>query len=192
MPEYEREYVYPCVYEGVVFDNLDPLLIGRVKVTIPGLIEPSSGWALPYATPGGGSDARGFWFVPTIGSNVAVVFKDGDIEHPRYFVGAWSAPGQTPESPTFVRQMQPSEAVQVAGIQTRKWNIVLDDREGNDRLTIESREFPDNSITIDGKAQAVQINGTVAVQIVSMGMVNISALSVVINGRPVLPTGGPI
>lgn len=188
----EREYVYPCVYEGVVFDNLDPLLAGRVRVTIPGLIEPASGWALPYASPGGGSDARGFWFVPEIGANVAVVFKEGDIEHPRYFVGAWSAPGQQPESPTFVRTMQPSEAVQVAGIQTRKWNIVLDDRPGIDRLTIESREFPNNSITIDGTAQAVEISGTVAVQIKATGIVNIEALQIVLNGRIVLPTGGPI
>lgn len=191
--EDERAFnTYVGVYDGIVVANEDPLLIGRVRVMIPGLIEPYSDWALPVGAPGAGSDAYGFWFVPKIGSNVAVLFKEGDVDHPRYLAGPWAAPGDSPKSPTFVRDLSPSEAVQMVGLQTSSWEMVIDDRAGSERLTLRSRQFPDNSITIDGLAQAVQISGTVAVQIKSTGIVNIEALQVTINGRIVMPTGGPI
>ena len=48
-------------YDGVVVDNRDPLRVGRVRVRIPGLVEPFSSWALPMANPGGGSDSRQCW-----------------------------------------------------------------------------------------------------------------------------------
>lgn len=189
----ERRFnTYLGVYDGVVIDNADPQLVGRVRVMIPGLIEPYSGWALPVGAPGSGSDAYGLWCIPKIGSNVAVLFKEGDIDRPRYLAGPWGAPNDSPASPTFVRDLSPSEAVQMVGLQTKAWEIILDDRAASERLVLRNRAFPDNTITIDGLAQAVEISGTVAVQIKSTGIVNIDALQVTINGRIVLPTGGPI
>lgn len=191
--EDERVYnTYLGEYDGVVVDNADPLLIGRVRVMIPGLVEPYSDWALPMGAPGSGSDAYGLWCVPKIGSTVAVFFREGDVDHPRYLTSCWRAPNDRPQSPTFVRELSPSEAVQIVGLQTDAWEIICDDRLGNERLVLRSRAFPDNTITIDGVAQAVEISGTVAVQIKSTGLVNIDALQVTINGRVVLPTGGPI
>jgi hypothetical protein len=180
------------VYDGIVADNADPLVIGRVRVTVPGLLEPYSAWALPMGNLGGGSTERGIWFVPDVGANVSVMFKEGDIDHPRYLVGAWGAPDHAPESPTFVRDLSPKDAVQVSGWQTKRWQIVIDDRPGFESLSIQDREFEQNMIVLDGAAQALTISGTVAVQIKSTGIVNIQALQVIINGRVVLPSGGPI
>jgi uncharacterized protein involved in type VI secretion and phage assembly len=183
---------YGGVYEGQVVDNVDPLKLGRVRFMIPGLVEPMSPWTLPLASPGAGSDARGLWCIPSIGSNVAVLFKEGDLDAPRYLTGPWGAPDDTPETPTFARNLSAADAVKVTGLQTKDWEIVLDDRPGLERLTIANRTFPQNSITIDGLSQAVEIRGTVAVQIRSTGIINIDALQVVINGRPVLPSSKPI
>jgi hypothetical protein len=180
------------IYDGVVYDNADPLRIGRVRVTVPGLIEPYSSWALPMGNSGSGSDERGIWFPPSVGANVCVMFKEGDHDHPRFLTGSWGAPNDSPESPTFAHELSPSDATKVCGMQTKRWNIVCDDRPGHESLVLRDRLMEQNTIEIDGVAQAVTISGTVAVQIKSTGVINIQGLQVIINGRPVLPSGGPI
>jgi hypothetical protein len=179
-------------YEGQVLENVDPERLGRIRFVIPGLVEPRSGWTLPVGSPGAGSPARGLWCIPAIGSNVGIWFKEGDLDHPRYITGPWGDPDGVLETPTFANELAPADAIRVSGLQTDKWEIVLDDRPGVDRIRIAHREFPDNAITIDGTTQAIEISGTVAVQIRSVGVVNIQGLQVVINGRPVLPTAKPI
>lgn len=180
------------LYEGVVYDNKDPLRIGRVRVTIPAVLEPYSGWAQPIGGVGGGNIDSGFWQVPAIGSNVDVMFREGDQDHPRYFGGSWGAPDGQPESPSFARSLPPHEAVQVAGLETKRWNIYIDDRPGHESLVIRDRKYGQNLVEIDGVAQGITISGTIAVAIKSTGVVNISGLQVVINGRLVLPTSKPI
>lgn len=186
------DYTWFGVYDGYVYDNRDPLLIGRIRAVVPGLVEPYTAWALPMCNTGGGSDARGFWSVPPVGSNVSVMFRAGDIDQPRYLASVWAAPNGVPQSPTFVRELSPSEAVEITGIQTKKWEIVADDRDGNTTLTLRDRAHPTNVIRIDGDQQTVSIEGTVAVQIKSTGVVSIEALQIVLNGRVVLPTSKPI
>jgi len=82
--------------------------------------------------------------------------------------------------------------VKVAGLQTSRWDIIADDRPGHERLVIRDRLMEQNTLEIDGVAQAVTISGMVAVQIKSTGVVSIDALQVLINGRVVLPNGNPI
>lgn len=183
---------FVALYEGVVIDNRDPARLGRVKLAVPGLIEPASGWALPIGSAGGGSDANGFFFVPKIGAEVAVFFVQGDVDHPRYLIGAWGAPSGTPETPTFARALSPEEAVLVRGIQTDRWEVVFDDRPGHESLRVKDREFDEDILEIDGVAHGVTISGSAAVVIRSTGVVSVEALQILLNGRIVRDTNEPI
>jgi hypothetical protein len=183
---------FVALYEGEVVDNLDPKLMGRIRILIPGLLEPS-GWTMPIAMPGGGADNRGHWQVPRIGANVAVLFVQGDVDHPRYLAGPWASPRATgTEIPNAVRTLTPAEAVEVAVIQTRRWEIVFDDRIGRESLRIKDLEFDEDVLEIDGANHGVTISGTAAVVIRSRGVVNIEALQIMLNGRVVRETEDPI
>lgn len=186
------EDTYTSIYDGLVYDNKDPKLIGRIRVTVPGHIEPYSAWALPVGM-NGAAPGRGYWQIPTVGANVTVMFREGDPDHPRYFCGPWGAPdGSLPDSPTFVHDISPSESSQVSGFQTGNWDVVADDRPGRERLILRDRSNEANSIELDAVQQVVTISGTVAVLIKSTGIVKIDALQIILNGRPVLPSGNPI
>lgn len=182
---------FTALYEGVVVDNKDPEKLGRVKLQVPGLVEPASGWALPIGCPGGGSDAQGFYFVPKVGAEVAVLFVQGDVDHPRYLIGAWGKPNADAETPTFARALSPEEAVQVKGIQTDRWELVFDDRPGQESVRIKDLQF-DDVIEIDGAGHGVTINGSAAVVIRSVGVVSVEALQIILNGRIVRATAEPI
>src|SRR5512136_1169857 len=81
------------MYLGHVTDRNDPEGLGRVRVSIPGLIEPESGWAWPLGTSGGGSRDRGFFAVPEVGAEVAIWFNQGDLsEEPFYLSAHWGKP----------------------------------------------------------------------------------------------------
>jgi uncharacterized protein involved in type VI secretion and phage assembly len=181
-----------ALYEGVVVDNRDPLRIGRVRLEIPGLIEPASGWALPIGNPGGGSDAQGFFRPPKIGAEVSVFFVQGNIDQPRYLVGPWGSPGGNSESPTAVRALSPADAVQLAVVQSDRWEIVLDDRPGKESLRIKDLQHDEDVIEIDGVRHGITISGSAAVVIKSVGVVSIDALQILLNGRIVRETGDPI
>ncbi|NEQ30833.1 MAG: baseplate assembly protein [Leptolyngbya sp. SIO4C5] len=74
-------------YRGTVTNNVDPLRLGRLQVTVSdvvGLI-PSS-WALP-CFPWAGPQ-MGMYFIPPIGAGVWVEFEQGDPDFP-IWVGCW-------------------------------------------------------------------------------------------------------
>lgn len=199
-----QDQMLTALYEGVVVDNADPLRIGRVKVRIPGVIEPASDWAIPLGAPGGGSNTRGMFFVPEVGSEVAVFFKLGDVDHPRYMPSAWGMPKGVPDSPSFVLtdietgdKIQPEDVHKVRGIQTRNWNIILDDRDGKEILKIMDRNPDANSkgviVELDGVRKGIRIAGTTAVMVECDGVVNVDAgLGLFLNGRKVRRGGGEI
>lgn len=188
-----------AVYDGVVMDRDDPMKVGRVRVRVPGLIAAPGVWALPIGMPGGGSETKGFFFVPEVGAEVAVFFKQGDVDHPRYLAGTWGRPNGNPEIPsaaltaedgtTYGKDKIPNVSV----IETRRYEIVIDDNEGHERLAIRDKGSPDEDIIeIDSVNHGVRIKGTVAVRIESTGVVNIEGLQVLINGRVVRESSDPI
>jgi len=190
-----------AVYDGVVTDRKAPLKVGRVRVRVPGLIASPGVWALPMGMPGSGSATRGFYFVPEEGAEVSVFFKQGDVDHPRYLAGAWGRPNGNSELPSATLTAEDGtvyneeEIPNVTALETRRYEIVIDDNEGHERLTIRDKQSPDGGediIEIDSVNNGVRIAGTVAVVIESVGVVNIRGLQVMINDRVVRDTGDPI
>jgi uncharacterized protein involved in type VI secretion and phage assembly len=84
-------------YRGVVTDNNDPLMIGRVRARVPDVMgAEESGWALPCA-PFGGS-GMGFFAVPTSGAGVWIEFEHGDPEYPIWSGCWWGSVAEVPPS----------------------------------------------------------------------------------------------
>jgi hypothetical protein len=92
-------------YRATVFNNLDPLNIGRIQVMVPDVSNfiPSS-WAMPcvpYASKQGG-----FFAVPQIGDGVWVEFEQGDPDYPIWVGGFWGIAAEVPSlalaTPTLV------------------------------------------------------------------------------------------
>lgn len=83
-------------YEAVVTDAADPKKIGRIRVKVPAVLgeDVQSGWALPCAPAGGGSD-RGMLFLPQVGDTVWVEFAGGDVSRPIWVGTFWGAPDST-------------------------------------------------------------------------------------------------
>lgn len=67
-------------YMGTVVSNDDPKKLGRVKVSITGLLEGSED-ELPFAQSYSNPD---FFVVPNVGDKLRIVFKDRDIYSPVY------------------------------------------------------------------------------------------------------------
>jgi hypothetical protein len=86
-------------YRGKVENNLDPLQLGRVQVSVPAVLgEGTLSWAMPCA-PFAGSGV-GFFAVPPNGANVWVEFEAGDPDYPIYAGGFWGV-GETPVLPAL-------------------------------------------------------------------------------------------
>jgi hypothetical protein len=85
---------FPGKYRGTVTDNRDPLLRGRVEVSVPEVLGGNRAWAMPcvpYAGPGVGLVAP-----PPVGGNVWVEFEAGSPDRP-IWVGCFWGKGELPE-----------------------------------------------------------------------------------------------
>ncbi len=112
-------------YRGTVFNNIDPLQIGRLQVIVPDVsnLIPST-WAMPCVPVAG--IQMGMYTVPPIGSGVWVEFEQGDPDYPIWVGGFW---GMAPEVPALSRIVPP--AVPGITLQTTLQNgIVVSDVPG--------------------------------------------------------------
>ena len=175
------------LYEGPVIDNVDPRKLGRVRVRIPGVADQGTGWAHPLGWPGAGGPGRGGWAPPPIGAEVAVLFKNGDPDHPRYLCGF---PGEG-EAPQEVQESSPEDAVRLQVIEGERWKLVLDERAASSRVAIEDRLTGD-VLEIDGKKLGVRIKSTSALIIECDGAVDLRGSTITLNGRRVAPSTKPI
>jgi len=182
---------YTALYIGEVVDRDDPEGLGRVRVRIPGLIDPASPWAFPLGTVGGGSDRRGFFSVPEKGAEVGVLFHQGDVDHPFYLCGHWGKPNGKAEVPEPARDLPKEEVPQVRAFETDRFLLVFDDRAGKEAFLIKDKKSGDQ-IEFDGAAMGITIKATAGLVLKADGLVNIEGAAVQINGRLVLPGPKPI
>jgi len=149
------------LYDGEVVDNADPTRCGRVRVRIPGLIEPKSAWAEPVGKPGG-SAARGELAVPEIGATVVVQFLMGEPDRPKYQGGHWGKGEQL----TYIKDVAPADAHLVYIIETDAFDIVVDSRPGHQRLILREKangtliSLKDGLIQLGDGAQEKIVLGT--------------------------------
>lgn len=184
----DRRFV--AMYHGVVTDNADPLKIQRVRVRVPGLLEPQSRWAFPLGTLGSG-DGIGFYSTPPIGAEVGVWCSQGDPNFVFYVSGHWPAPRGTPKSPGFASNATPAEAPLMRGFESERFVLLFDNRPGKESFEIRDKVSGDG-IAYDSLTRAMQIKSTTAIVIDATGAVEIKGAAITIAGRPVTPGAGPI
>ncbi|HEY6892366.1 MAG TPA: phage baseplate assembly protein V [Solirubrobacter sp.] len=90
-------------YRGKVANNIDPLMEGRLQVTVAAVLgDGRLSWAMP-CVPYAGSGV-GFFAIPPVGANVWVEFEAGDTDHP-IWTGCFWGTGECPAAPA-VPQMK--------------------------------------------------------------------------------------
>ena len=146
----------------------DGLMLGRIKVEIPGLVK-ESGWAFPRGF--GGAAQWGKNAVPPEGAEVNVQFINGDIDNP-----VWE-PANHADGQTFPEFVHPDVAV----MGTPDFRLVVDSREGQKAATFKAiKEVDGNeetliSITFDIERNMLLLHGETGVFAHSLGQVGITA-----------------
>lgn len=170
------------MYIGYVVDRNDPEGLGRVRVCIPGLLEPYSAWAWPLGTSGGGSKDHGFFAVPKQGAEVAVFFNRGDLQAPYFFSGHWGRPNGDSEVPEEAQKDPPDNRV----IATSTFRIELDESDNAKKLKLTNRKT-DAYLLFDAEENTITLQGTTAITIKAVGAINLEAAQITIAGRAVRP-----
>lgn len=86
---------------GTVVENVDPVGIGRIKVSVPNLFEPHQGdvpWVGPHKkSPFGIGSGYGVYGSPAIGSQVRIKLQDGDAHYPLFEADEYSKQNANPK-----------------------------------------------------------------------------------------------
>jgi hypothetical protein len=81
-------------YRGVVIDNKDPSMLGRIIAKVPDVLgNNDSGWALP-STPYAGNGV-GLFLIPPVNAFIWIEFGHGDPDYP-IWTGCFWAQGEVP------------------------------------------------------------------------------------------------
>lgn len=81
-------------YRGVVTDNKDPKMLGRIRARVPDVFgEHQSGWAMPSMPYAG--QGVGLFLIPPKDAFVWIEFEHGDADYP-IWTGCFWAEGEVP------------------------------------------------------------------------------------------------
>lgn len=170
------------MYVGHVTDRKDPEQLGRVRVCVPGLLEPHSAWAWPLGTLGGGSKNRGFFAVPEEGAEVALFFNQGDVDQPYFLSAHWGKPNGESEVPEEAQRDPPDNRV----LATETFRLELDETEGSRRLKITNKKT-DDYLEFDAEKNTITLQGTTAIVIRATGGISLEATHITIGNRVIRP-----
>jgi len=168
----------PFFYVGVVADREDPEHLGRVRVRIPGVMEPSSPWALPLGTGGGGSTNRGLFTVPALGAEVGVFFNQGDPKAPHYITGNWGKPGGASEVPP-----QAQDTYENTVLATEDFRVEANQTEGGRVLRLSNVRTGD-VIEVNADSNSILIAATTTLRLQAVGEIVLDAPVITIGDRP--------
>ena len=145
-------------YRGIVTDNQDPLMIGRVRAKVPDVMgELESGWAMPCAPFGG--NGTGFFAIPAKNAGVWIEFECGNPDYPIWSGCWWGTQSEMPPvllTPPYKKMMIVTEG----GNQ-----IILDDTPGSAGIVLETSggqkiKMSATGIEIDnGLGASITLNG---------------------------------
>lgn len=115
---------------GIVTDNRDPECLGRVRVQLDLL---SPGCVSPWYPMGGRwtGGGQGLWSLPDIGTQVLVVFPDGDKRHGIVLGSLYDEKHLPPKT-------SPEKKADSMLLQTRNHRIEITDDAGKEGISIES------------------------------------------------------
>ena len=142
-------------YRGVVTDVDDPESMGRLRASVPEVLEAvESPWALPCAPYSG--DGVGVYAVPPVGAGVWMEFEAGDPARP-IWSGCWWGSGQLPQN-----EERDDTAPHIKIIRTESGTLLtmndqqqvisLSDERGDNLLKIEVSQ---GKITVKGTTKAI-------------------------------------
>jgi hypothetical protein len=81
-------------YRGTVINNIDPLQIARIQVSVPDVSVIPGSWAMPCLPLAGKQE--GVFMVPQIGAGVWVEYEQGNPDYPIWVGGFWGSFAEVP------------------------------------------------------------------------------------------------
>ena len=158
---------------GLVTDVNDPLKQGRIRVNFPWLEdEHQTDWIRIATTMAG--NGRGTFFMPELQDEALVAFEHGNVRMP-YVIGfLWNGKDGPPGQDVRDRRITSKNGHSLRFLDATPSNgskgaIVIEDAHGN-RITMSN-----GKITID-----------------SVGVLELKARTVTLNGRVLVPSGNPV
>ncbi|MFQ5647484.1 MAG: phage baseplate assembly protein V [bacterium] len=135
LTQYGLEYfgLFYGSYRGVVIDNRDPEMLGRLKISCSSIYgdEVPAYWAWPKVSFAG--NQTGFFAIPEIGDGVYIECEGGNPKYPVWSGGWWAKPDSNSEVPEVARKNPPSNRIW----QTASGHkIELDDTSGAEKIKI--------------------------------------------------------
>ncbi len=155
-------------YRGVVTDNRDPLMLGRIRAKVLDVLgDKESGWAMPSVPYAGKS--VGLFLIPPTDASVWIEFEHGNPDYP-IWTGCFWAQGELPATPAIA---------EMKVLKTDLCTITLNDVQGIGGVTIETTAGMGAKIVMD--LQGIEITSGIGnIKLTATGVsVNDGALEVI-------------